>query len=497
MTARHAIPILVCILLLIHGGVLGLSDDEAYYWVLGQTPAWGYGYHPPMVGWITAISDWLMGWTSPSNPLRVRFASATLTASILWFLLRGLKDQGVAESGMGRAAAVILGLAGMFGASWMMVPDLPLFLGWALLWWSTWRAISLEVGRLSLSSCAGLFFGSAIVLLSKYSGVLSIGSALLALLIWGRSNVRRTGILCVLGGAILGLIPVLISAQQNGWGSLLYQIRDRHSDSQINWIRYARFWVIQFVIAGPAIFFWWLKSRSRWNDSRDSGNDHRRVLLYAAVWWVPVACVYFVQPLFSDFKPHWAIAVWLPIVLEMARWTGVSGWKKLTRWHVGHGLCLGILVVVGFHTTWIPGIAQKIIGRPIEPKLDVTNDLFGWRLLRERLDREPQFQGLRVIGSRYQTASQAAFVLNGSHSVSLVPRDQKQLHEWPHAPEVTSQGPEWPRLLAPVLFVADNRYDAPPEFPGARCETVDRMVDRRGDFEAKWILIYRCAPSVQ
>jgi len=27
----------------------GLLDDEAYYWVYSQYPAWGYYDHPPMI----------------------------------------------------------------------------------------------------------------------------------------------------------------------------------------------------------------------------------------------------------------------------------------------------------------------------------------------------------------------------------------------------------------------------------------------------------------
>jgi 4-amino-4-deoxy-L-arabinose transferase-like glycosyltransferase len=94
MSGYRWVPMIVFLILLIHGASIGLTDDEAYYWVLGQTPAWGYGYHPPMVAWITALSDALLGWTAPSHPLRVRLASAALTSGILWVLRACLAPHG-------------------------------------------------------------------------------------------------------------------------------------------------------------------------------------------------------------------------------------------------------------------------------------------------------------------------------------------------------------------------------------------------------------------
>ena len=47
---------------LVQAATLGISDDEAYYWVLSRSPALGYTYHPPMVAWLIRASDFLFGW---------------------------------------------------------------------------------------------------------------------------------------------------------------------------------------------------------------------------------------------------------------------------------------------------------------------------------------------------------------------------------------------------------------------------------------------------
>ena len=136
--------------------------------------------------------------------------------------------------------------------------------------------------------------------------------------------------------------------------------------------------------------------------------------------------------------------------------------------------------------------------KPLNPKLDVTNDLYGWSDFPShliKLERQGAIPGnLPVVGSRYQTASQAAFALGAINRVTLIPRDDKQMAEWPNLAVSDGQGPAWPKLLTSVLFVADNRYDAGPEFPGARCRKLESLKKMRGPFSAREIHVWRCEP---
>ena len=77
---------------------------------------------------------------------------------------------------------------------------------------------------------------------------------------------------------------------------------------------------------------------------------------------------------------------------------------------------------------------------------------------------------------------------------TLLPRDLKALDEWPDLGVSDGQGPAWPRLLKPVIYVADNRYDAPPEYPGASCTLARTFEKRRWGFPAKTIFLWKCAP---
>ena len=138
-------------------------------------------------------------------------------------------------------------------------------------------------------------------------------------------------------------------------------------------------------------------------------------------------------------------------------------------------------------------------GSPGDPRWDITNDFYGWDALPRLIDSKlgPEGANTPVLGSRYQTASQAAFSLGSKNAVSLVGRRKGETQEWPalsgHLEPV--QGSYWPRLKAPVLFVADQRYSEGPQFRDAQCEELGTADTLRGRYRAKKIQLWRCRPN--
>ena len=62
-----------------------IIEDEAYYWLYSEFPAWGYFDHPPMVAFLIK-----MGYSIFPNTLGVRLFPSLLGAGsiyILWFLI--------------------------------------------------------------------------------------------------------------------------------------------------------------------------------------------------------------------------------------------------------------------------------------------------------------------------------------------------------------------------------------------------------------------------
>ncbi len=464
---------------------LGMTDDEAYYWVLAQRPALGYAYHPPAVAWVIALSQLAFGWIAGANSAWVVRAPAVLSAiGMVALAVEWLRGLGCDERGRVRAILLFFSFAGMFGLCWMMVPDIPMLFGWMLLFLAVWK-ICFD------ASVSARWYGligasSALMMLSKISSVLAFASAAACLWYWAPKGRRGRAGGALVVGVLAALIPNLVWNARHDWGPILYQLRDRHEGFSPHLVRYLRFWVVEFLVAGPPlVVFAFLTARRGFSSGAD------RVYRFLALWIVPALFVFGVQPLGSDFKIHWAYVVWWPSALALAYAAFVQRQdQRWARFQLRYGLTL--LAVVWF------ALQSPIVGRAIalatrkepDPRWDVTNDLFGWNELPKHIPA-----GAPVVGAWYQTASQAAFALGSTSRVALVPRDLKARDEWPMLAEVDGSGPDWPTLREPVFFVSDNRYDGEPRFKDSTCEIVDRIESRRGQLLAKQIVIRKCAPS--
>lgn len=496
-------PLVFAALTLVHGSLLGLTDDEAYYWVLAQRPAAGYAYHPPGVAWLIAGAQALFGpWLGAHSSGLVRLPGILCAALTLGLSLRWIEE--VAGETLYRNArrtvlAALLAFAGLFALSWMMVPDLPLFLGWMLAFFSTWKLQRREIP--TLSGMLVLLLGCALAMVSKISGVLVAGSVMLSALLWATGPARRAMWIAAILGTVLGFVPTLLWNLDHEWASILYQLRDRHQGGGgLSLLRWGQFWAAQLVLAGPALLayaLYFLPERALRGAARTPAEERvrhgRRFLL---VWLAPAAIIYGVQPLAGEFKPHWALIAWWPaaigLALESCLWRTERRWRRLLSGHLLYGIPLGLVILLSCHVPLVSWVT-----RAKDPRIDVTNDLYGWNDLGSFLDQklDPRLRELPVTGLRYQTAAQAYFALGERNPATMLPRDLKARDEWPELGVTDREGPDWPKLLKPVLFVRDNRYDAVPAFKGADCKPAAKYERSRGRFSAKWIEVWHCQPD--
>lgn len=459
---------LIFLILFLQGAFLGITDDEAYYWVLSRHLAWGYAYHPPMVAWWIALFERPLSFLSGEvQPAWVRLPAAFISALSVGLAGVWFSSQGLSGGRLKSALLIFVTFAGLYGASWMMVPDLPLLLGFMLL------LVGSSVGSIWM-----LAMGAFIALLSKFSGILAIGAA--AVCVWQGflPRIRMRLIASIFVGSLFALIPILIWNASHDWGALRYQFQERHSDFHFSGIRWLRFFIIQLVIAGPALFIFSFKF------PKLKTSTARSIRI-----WVLFHSVFLIQPAFSDFKPHWAIVFWVALALAFAFSFGCGDFQKLGRLHLRYGIVLTSLVWSTLHYPVLPAVYQKFTGQKLDPRMDVGNDMQGWALLKYlQLD-------LPLVGSRYQTAAQAAFAVGSTEKVSLLPRDLKKSDEWPDLGVTEGVGPQWPKLVKPVYYITDNRYTGEAEFKNARCVRAEKITRMRGQFLAKEIQIWKCEPK--
>jgi hypothetical protein len=483
---------------LIQGFSLGMSDDEAYYWVLSQKPALGYAYHPPLVAWTMTAFETLTAWIPAlSREGRARLGAILLAASFfaigLGWVRSVLRSEQRREPGPGDLVLTLL--PGLAGVAWMIVPDLPLFLGWSLCWWGCWVAAHAK-GATTPRATLLLFAGAVAGLLSKFSAVLFLfSSAVLILFLPKVSITRRRNLLFALAaGAVVGLVPTLIWNFQNDWVSIRYQFVERHrSGGGIDLKRYLQFWGAQLLLVGPALILWSLLQARTLIHGTTRSVKHRFVLAFA----LPAAGVFWLQPLVSEFKPHWALIAWWPLAL----WAATE--SRRPRWLVPlHAIwCVGLLGVWTAFSHWPlqARLTEWATGKSPDPRWDITNDFYGWDALPRLIESKLGSDGLSlpVLGSRYQTAAQAAFSLESISRVSLVGRRPGETQEWSKLSDHLDpvEGSYWPKLKAPVLFVADQRYSEGPKFKDASCSELGSAETLRGRHQAKRIQLWRCQPN--
>jgi Dolichyl-phosphate-mannose-protein mannosyltransferase len=518
-TQSQLLVIVLFFALLLNASTLGLSDDEAYYWVLAQKPDLGYAYHPPMVAWIIAFFQFILGSIVKSNsPGLVRLPAILCTTCIFFLSLKWISETGDPHKDKLNpdltTSIIILSFFSLFFLlGWMMLPDLPLLLGWMLTFFSTWR-ICFRRGHFQEYFC--ITAGTILLVLSKFSGIFAVFSAIACVFIWTERKTFLKSLVYFMAGLFFSAIPIIIWNYHHNWGAILYQFQDRHSGAHLSLVRYLKFFIVQVVITGPILFFELIRllthqikglkelvtsyiSANSPTRTSNSSVFEKNISDFISIWILPAFIIFFFQPIFSEFKIHWSLVVWWPTLLGFAAWNHHKSQQQGSKRqiiHVAYGVFLGAFIVASCHYPILGMLGAWTQGRPIDPRMDITNDFYSWPELQQKMKEQLQEedQRLAVVGSRYQTAAQAAFALQKSSPVTLLPRDLKSRDEWPSLNISTSEGPSWPQLNQAVLYVTDQRYSQEPQFENALCWKLKHFEFQRQGYAAKWINLWKCTP---
>ncbi len=154
------------VLNLIQAGTTELFDDEAYYWMYSNYPAWGYFDHPPMIAW--AIKA---GYSIFPNEFGTRLVIVIMNTATL-IIVRELLDK--KNDFLFYAIAASIAVAQIGGM--IAVPDVPLMLFVALFFLLYRRFIE----KMNFLNTALLGISIALMLYSKYHGVLIVFFTLLS-----------------------------------------------------------------------------------------------------------------------------------------------------------------------------------------------------------------------------------------------------------------------------------------------------------------------------
>ena len=211
-----------------------LIDDEAYYWIYSQYPAWGYFDHPPMIAILIRL-----GYLVFPNEFGVRLLVVILNTATIYLLslLINNRSERLFYSITGSIAIAQIG-------GIIAVPDTPLLFFVSLFFLQYNRFLK----KMNLANSVLLGVSIALMLYTKYHGVLVVFFTLLSnLKLFSRYQTYLVAVI-----AILLFAPHLYWQYMHGFPSVQYHLFERNASSyRINFT--LDYLAGQIVLAGPIV----------------------------------------------------------------------------------------------------------------------------------------------------------------------------------------------------------------------------------------------------
>jgi len=271
-----------------------LFDDEAYYWVYSRFMDWGYFDHPPMIAALIKS-----GYAIFHNELGVRFFILILNTATIFFvqLLTYKKDDQLFY-----AVAISIAVAQIGGI--IAVPDIPLLFFVVLYYWLYQRF--LEHNNITSAILLGVCM--ALMLYSKYHGVLVIGLVLLSnITLITNKYTYVAGLVC-----LVLFSPHIYWQYQHNFPSVQFHLFERNAaDYKFSFT--AEYLIGQIAFAGPVIgwFLLWAAFRYKPVSSVERAMKYTLIGTYV---------VFFISSYKGRVEANWTVAAFIPLMVLSHRY---------------------------------------------------------------------------------------------------------------------------------------------------------------------------------
>jgi len=362
-------------------GVIGLGNDEVYYWTYAKFPAFSHFDHPPMVGWV--IWFFTLGLRFDGE-FFMRLAAVffgTMSAGLMFLIGKQIKNP---VTGLYAAFLYTTSFYGLILSGTFILPDGPQVFFWLLTLWFLLK--SLPDPDLTGKSRNFLFFAgltAGLALLSKYHAVFLIVGAFFYILLYNRKWFFAWETWGALVLAVLCFMPVIFWNAENEFISFTFHesrvgITDLGIQPQYFLTEIAgQFFYnnpVNVVIIITALVAMMMKHHFL-------ERSYRRLILWISL---PLLIVFLIFSLFRSTLPHWTGPAYLGLIFMGAAYLSEprkNGRKlRLVPWPVVFSLLLlAGVVVTGVGQIlygWIPVKRYKVD--------DVSLDLVGWKQLGEK-----------------------------------------------------------------------------------------------------------------
>ncbi|MDR1696460.1 MAG: glycosyltransferase family 39 protein [Endomicrobium sp.] len=402
-------------------GKIGLSVDEAHYWVYTKFLDFSYFDHPPVIAYIIKASTLIFGNTA----FAVRFPAVAIfffTSWLFYICVEKLYNERTAFAGV-----VLLNVLPVFSflGSVISIPDSPL----ALFWISALLAFILiiETNDKKYWYILGVITGLA--MLSKYNAFMIPVSITLFLILspkhrfWFKEKEPYLALLI----SLAMFTPVILWNIENNWASFGFQMRHGLGSGSLKF-SFTTFYQCLGAQAGyisPPIFL--VFAGAAYLCVKEAFVKKDRTALIIACFSLPVLIFFNLVATFNEILPHWpamgylvlsVYAVHVMLKFENVKWFKIYNIAALSLTVLIMALAYAHIMykVIPVEKFLPKQQAEKIRhGIPEAERIDVTNDVFGWEELakeiRSRLAKYPPKQKPFILTHKSYLASQIAFAV--------------------------------------------------------------------------------------
>ena len=419
---------------------LDLVGDEAHYWECGRSLDWNHYGKGPGAAFVIRVFTVLLG----DHVWALRLPAVLLSAGTGWLIF--LLGRKLYSERVGLVAVVAASLMPLFaiGSILMTIDPLSVFF-WAAAALSFWEGV--QTGKKRFWILTGLWIGLGFQ--AKYTNAAELISFALFLLIApSKRKLLFSGkILLLIGTFVLLALPIVFWNAFYGWITAMHVFEggDLNRGFQLNWGKFAGFWLLQAIVVSPLLFVVMLMGAIR-PVSTKFGDEGKKYLL--TLFW-PLFLAYAWISFNKTANGNWTAPALVAGLLLGAGWA-VQKWderKMVWRWVMAVALLIGFVETALLHDFL-----------PLHFKNNPLDRAKGWADLAGEAEKVRKRIGADfVVADEYQTASLLSFYLP----------DQPRAFT-PDWPQMMTQYSIWPSYREKFpsgstgLYVAEQPNPLPP-----------------------------------
>lgn len=269
------------------------ANDEAYYWVFSRRLDWGYFDHPPLVALYIYLGSFIPG----NIGLRlISIISQALTLRLIWQSIDNQEKYKYTSTFF--LIAFAIPIFNLFG--FISTPDSPLLLSVSLFILAYKKFISKPYSINILF----LGFAMALMLYSKYHGLLVIVSVMIAN--WKLLFNKHFYLASIFGAFVF--MPHIIWQFQNHFPTLEYHLISR--SGKFRWFNLYEYLYNLVLVLNPFLLYFIAVYHKSWKH-----NDVFKQSLFTIIWFFLVFFLF--MPLRSHVQPQWLVVVSIPLIIML------------------------------------------------------------------------------------------------------------------------------------------------------------------------------------